>query len=297
MTKKKRGGNSKRGRKAKEEEFTVESIVDRRVNSEGVIEYLLKWVGFSHDDNTWEPADNCACPELIEEFEKEANRRRNITDIDLDDTDAEDETDNANSSYNKKNQKKADDSETESEMNEKPKPASRKSRKNGTRSAYKEDTTEDEEDDLMEVDRSTISKDNIALEESEDSLDYNKSKYYNKENDASKIQPEFEIEEDDDDKRSEKKDPPRDKFDEIMFKTTSSRSSSAISPTTPTNTISENNLAAERILKAGLLKDGKIHFIVKLEGLNEPQRYSAADANKLFPQAVISYYQTRIRWE
>ena len=52
-----------------EPEFTVESIVEkRRVN--GKLEYLIKWKGYSSDENTWEPKENLNCPELLKEFEK-----------------------------------------------------------------------------------------------------------------------------------------------------------------------------------------------------------------------------------
>ncbi len=51
-------------------EFLVEKILDKRWRY-GKIEYLLKWVGYSDDQNSWEPEENLHCQELIKDFEEQ----------------------------------------------------------------------------------------------------------------------------------------------------------------------------------------------------------------------------------
>lgn len=52
-----------------EEEYEVESIVEKRLKRNKV-EYLIKWIGWPHDTNTWEPLAHLSCDEIIREYEE-----------------------------------------------------------------------------------------------------------------------------------------------------------------------------------------------------------------------------------
>ena len=49
--------------------YEVEKILNKRKRS-GEVQYLVKWLGYSQTDNSWEPQENLDCEEKIWEFEK-----------------------------------------------------------------------------------------------------------------------------------------------------------------------------------------------------------------------------------
>ena len=53
-----------------DEEFAVEKIIEKQLNPDGNVQYLIKWKGYDEKDNSWEPIENLYCDDLIEEFEK-----------------------------------------------------------------------------------------------------------------------------------------------------------------------------------------------------------------------------------
>lgn len=50
--------------------FVVEKIVDKKVAPNGRVQYLLKWKGYLHCENTWEDEKDLDCPTLLKAFER-----------------------------------------------------------------------------------------------------------------------------------------------------------------------------------------------------------------------------------
>jgi len=52
------------------EEYVVEDILDKKSTPDGPL-YLVKWVGYGPEDNTWEPEENLVgCLDLLEKFNR-----------------------------------------------------------------------------------------------------------------------------------------------------------------------------------------------------------------------------------
>ncbi|XP_046837262.1 uncharacterized protein LOC124432378 isoform X1 [Vespa crabro] len=67
-------------RDSSNEEYIVEKILAKRFNpKKRCSEYLLKWEGYSHESNTWEPAESVAtCKYLLEEFERNLAKQKEL---------------------------------------------------------------------------------------------------------------------------------------------------------------------------------------------------------------------------
>ncbi|XP_061383652.1 uncharacterized protein LOC116769996 isoform X1 [Danaus plexippus] len=63
-----------------EGEYVVEKILAKRFNPRRKhYEYLLKWEGYPHEQNTWEPVENMeTCKHLLEAFEKQLARQKEL---------------------------------------------------------------------------------------------------------------------------------------------------------------------------------------------------------------------------
>lgn len=61
-------------------EFIVEKILAKRFNPrKKQYEFLLKWEGYPHEQNTWEPIENLStCKNLLEAFEKQLARQKEL---------------------------------------------------------------------------------------------------------------------------------------------------------------------------------------------------------------------------
>lgn len=62
-------------RKEDSEKFIVESILAARTRR-GVKQYLIKWLNYNKDYNTWEPEHHLDCPDLLAEFKRRQTNKQ-----------------------------------------------------------------------------------------------------------------------------------------------------------------------------------------------------------------------------
>lgn len=59
------------------EDYAVEAIRGWRYHSrKKCLQYLIKWQGYSEEENTWEPNEYLSCPDLLKEFEDNLSPRQ-----------------------------------------------------------------------------------------------------------------------------------------------------------------------------------------------------------------------------
>jgi hypothetical protein len=64
-------------------EYAVERVIDYRKNDKGIDEYLIKWVGYPSNRDTWEPASNLNKLALKEALELKEEREAELRDKEL----------------------------------------------------------------------------------------------------------------------------------------------------------------------------------------------------------------------
>lgn len=57
-----------------ESEYVVERIIGKRTRR-GVVEYKIKWKGYSEAESTWEPKENCDCEDIIKVYERSISNK------------------------------------------------------------------------------------------------------------------------------------------------------------------------------------------------------------------------------
>lgn len=63
-----------------ETEYEVEEVLDSRV-SNGKLEYLIKWLGYTPESNSWEPLGHLNCPEKLQQFHRQNPDRPSSTSL------------------------------------------------------------------------------------------------------------------------------------------------------------------------------------------------------------------------
>jgi len=64
----------------KESTYNIDKILDKRKKN-GHIEYLIKWIGYTNEDNTWESRDNLiedGAKDLLDAYDKETKKKNKI---------------------------------------------------------------------------------------------------------------------------------------------------------------------------------------------------------------------------
>lgn len=307
-----------------EEEYVVEKVVAKRI-VKGKIQYLLKWKGYTDDDNTWEPKENLDCPNLIEEFEE------------------------------KEAQKKELESERKKSGSSEPKPSTSRGLKQKTtaKRKRKESTSESERASPLQLDSESDDTKSSSISKSTSNNKKNKNKKTVDSEDDDNDQPkkrettkraattnrrakesDDDYVEDDDDLSSEtsRNSKVKSKYNEKITNGESTNNKSAAAKGKPRGkSPTENNRSNSKTLKSSVTTyddggtdpdattggdqmiddslmepekiigatevSGELMFLVKWKGMNKADLISAKIAKIACPQTVISYFEERLTWD
>lgn len=61
-----------------EKVYEVEEILDERKTKKGKLQYLIKWKGYSSDDNSWLYESNLFCHELLAQFKSKRKKKSTL---------------------------------------------------------------------------------------------------------------------------------------------------------------------------------------------------------------------------
>ncbi|XP_015786994.1 chromobox protein homolog 5 [Tetranychus urticae] len=244
------------GSEEPEVEYVVESIVDKRKKN-GRIEYLIKWKDWPEEDNTWEPENHLSCPDLVEEFEKnlQAKKERSKAKI------REKELERAKKFKSKEKVKKKSRDRVEDDLSGRKKKARVIESSSGTPSPACVENGSSSNRFFPSDD--SISSDNDESNDLKKRLKaISENKTFSK---LTNIKQESSDEADDDNEEE----------DGV--------------------TGFDRGLEPKKIIGAIRVED-KLMFLIKWESCKKSDLILAEEANIRCPQVVISYYEKRLKW-
>ncbi|VVC30285.1 Chromo shadow domain,Chromo domain subgroup,Chromo/chromo shadow domain,Chromo domain [Cinara cedri] len=264
------------GSEEQEEEYSVEKILDKRMKNNKV-EYYLKWKGYNDEDNTWEPLENLDCEELIAEFEEKLkhrhrDRRKSKEQVERGRKRTLSNSTNMSCS-SARSASNAGTSRDTTRIN--PPPPKRLRGHKVDKAAEKSDDDDDDDDEETEDENEDDENEDDENEDDENEDEENED---DENEDDENDDDEYEDEENEDDDGR-----PSYRFFNRRI--------------TPINVSSARyaNRQAEKIIGA-TDSSGQLMFLLKWKEIEEADLILAREANKLFPQVVIQFYEERLTW-
>lgn len=286
-------GNKKQDDES-DEEYSVEKIVDKKIQS-GKVLYLLKWKNYSEDENTWEPEENLDCPELIEAFEKTlkekkiagrpgplSSKAKKIR------ASSPTVSETSDTSSTKASKSKAKSSSESAEPKKKPTLQAKRKRTG---------SSSDDEKDKVESEDESVS----AAKTTKKSQPISAKKTTSKVIDSDDDQSDALDDEDDEKKKPKKKKQQQQSNDESTKENREVKKKGGGDKQRKDGSLEipktgfDRGLEAEKIIGASDTT-GQLLFLMKWKGTDDADLVVAKVANKKCPQVVIQFYEERLAW-